>query len=116
VASLPFVVASVLAPQPAIFWPAMFVTLFLLFMNTGPLNAAMANVLSADLRASGFAIYTLVIHVFGDGPSPTLIGLASDAWGLRLPVLVAGVLLTIAGLVLIAGRKTLVRDMTAAHS
>jgi predicted MFS family arabinose efflux permease len=113
VASLPFVLAAVLAPQPAIFWPAMFVTLFLLFLNTGPLNAAMANVLPADLRGSGFAIYTLVIHVFGDGLSPTLIGVASDAWGLRLPVLAAGVLLAIGGLVLINGRKTLGKDMTA---
>jgi glutamate/tyrosine decarboxylase-like PLP-dependent enzyme len=35
----------------------MFATLFLLFMNIGPLNAAMANVLPADLRARGFAVY-----------------------------------------------------------
>ncbi len=79
----------------------MFVTLLLLFLNTGPLNAAMANVLPPDLRAIGFALYTVAIHLFGDFPSPTLIGVASDAIGLRLPVLVTGLLLVPAGLVLL---------------
>ena len=58
VASLPFTLLAVLATSPAIFWPSMFVTLLLLFLNTGPLNAAMANVLPADLRGRGFALYT----------------------------------------------------------
>jgi predicted MFS family arabinose efflux permease len=111
--SFPFVLVGVLAAQPAIFWPAMFVALLLLFFNTGPLNAAMTNVLPPDLRGRGFAIYSVAIHVLGDGPSPTLIGLASDAVGLRLPVLVAGALLFISGLVLLIGRHTLPRDMAA---
>src|SRR5207302_9491222 len=58
VASLAFTLPAVLAPSPAIFWPATFLTLLLLFMNIGPLNAAMANVLPADLRARGFAVTT----------------------------------------------------------
>lgn len=45
VASAPFTWLAILSPSPAIFWPAMFVTLMLLFVNTGPLNAAMTNVL-----------------------------------------------------------------------
>jgi MFS family permease len=113
VASLPFTVLAVLCPRPVIFWPAMFVTLFLLFLNTGPLNAAMANVLPPSLRARGFAAYTVAIHLFGDFPSPTLIGLAADRVGLRLPVLITGLLLVPAGLVLLAGRHTLVRDLEA---
>jgi MFS transporter, Spinster family, sphingosine-1-phosphate transporter len=43
VASIGFTVPAVLPPQPLVFWPAMFVTLVLLFVNIGPLNAAMAN-------------------------------------------------------------------------
>jgi MFS family permease len=111
VATAPFTLLAVLAPQPAIFWPAMFMTLFLLFLNTGPLNAAMANVLPPDLRAIGFGIYTVAIHWFGDVPSPTLIGEVADRIGLRLPVLVTGLLLVPSGLVLLLGRNTLVRDM-----
>ena len=56
----------------------MFVTLLLLFLNTGPLNAAMANVLPPELRGRGFALYTVAIHLLGDAPSPALIGVASD--------------------------------------
>ena len=111
VATAPFTLLAVLAPQPAIFWPSMFVTLFLLFLNTGPLNAAVANVLPPDLRAIGFGINTVAIHLFGDFPSPYLIGKAADQIGLRTPVLIAGLLLVPSGLVLLLWRNTLVRDM-----
>ncbi len=114
IVSLPFSAMAVLSPQPAIFWPAMFVTLFLLFLNTGPLNAAMANVLPADLRARGFAFYTLSIHLLGDAASPLLIGVASDKVGLQAPVLACGVLLPIAGIVLLIGRRALVADLRSA--
>lgn len=112
-ASLVFTVPAVLAPSPAVFWPAMFMTLLMLFVNVGPLNAAMANVLPADLRARGFAATTMVMHLFGDAASPWLIGVASDAVGLTAPVLVAGSMLAVAGVVLLGGRRALERDMQA---
>jgi MFS transporter, Spinster family, sphingosine-1-phosphate transporter len=110
-ASIVFTLPAVLAPSPAVFWPAMFATLFLLFMNIGPLNAAMANVLPADLRARGFAVTTMVMHLLGDAASPWLIGVASDRIGLTAPVLVTGGLLAAAGLILLAGRGSLAADM-----
>jgi predicted MFS family arabinose efflux permease len=114
VASLPFTLLAVLHPSPAIFWPAMFMTLLLFFINTGPLNAAMANVLAPELRASGFAVNTTAIHVLGDAPSPLLIGFVKDRVGLEPPVIVTGLLVVIAGLVLLAGRAALRRDLQAA--
>jgi len=113
VASIAFTVPAVLAPWPAVFWPATFMTLVLLFINIGPLNAAMANVLPADLRARGFAVTTGVMHLLGDAASPWLIGVASDAVGLTAPVLVTGLLLALAGVVVLVGRRALVRDMQA---
>ena len=113
VISIAFTLPAVLAPSPAIFWPATFVTLLLLFMNIGPLNAAMANVLPSDLRARGFAVTTGVMHLLGDAASPWLIGVASDAVGLTAPVLVTGCLLVVAGIVLLLDRASLVRDMRA---
>jgi MFS transporter, Spinster family, sphingosine-1-phosphate transporter len=111
VASIAFTVPAVLSPSPLVFWPAMFVTLLLLFVNIGPLNAAMANVLPADLRARGFAVTTMVMHLLGDAASPWLIGVASDSVGLRMPVLVTGAMLAVAGLVLLGARRTLERDL-----
>jgi MFS transporter, Spinster family, sphingosine-1-phosphate transporter len=111
VLSIAFTLPAVLAPSPMVFWPAMFVTLFLLFMNIGPLNAAMANVLPADLRARGFAVTTMVMHLLGDAASPSLIGLVSDRIGLTAPVLVTGCMLAASGLVLLMGRGSLAVDL-----
>src|SRR5437773_4320847 len=112
--SIGFTLVAVLAPRPVVFWPAMFVTLFLLFVNIGPLNAAMANVLPAELRARGFAVTTMLMHLLGDAASPWLIGAASDVVGLAMPVLVTGCVLAVAGLVLLWGRATLVNDLKLA--
>jgi MFS family permease len=109
--SILFTVPAVLAPQPPVFWSAMFVTLVLLFVNIGPLNAAMANVLPAELRARGFAVTTMLIHLLGDAASPWLIGEVSDRIGLQIPVLVTGCLLAVAGVVLLRGQRTLVDDL-----
>jgi len=114
VLSIVFTLPAVLAPSPVVFWPAMFATLFLLFMNTGPLNAAMANVLPADLRARGFAVTTMVMHLLGDAASPSLIGLVSDRIGLTVPVLITGCMLAAAGLVLLLGRNSLAADLESA--
>ena len=108
--SIVFTLFAILSPEPLVFWPAMFVMLLLLFINIGPLNAAMANVLPAEVRARGFALTTMLIHLLGDAVSPWLIGVASDRMGLKIPVLVTGCLLCASGLVLLAGRKTLVND------
>ena len=111
VASILFTLPAVLAAQPWIFWPAMFLTLLLLFVNIGPLNAAMANVLPAALRARGFAVTTMLMHLLGDAASPWLIGEASDRIGLEIPVLATGCLLAVAGIVLLWGQRTLVADL-----
>jgi predicted MFS family arabinose efflux permease len=115
IASLPFTAFAILSPQPAIFWPSIGITLFLIFLSLGPLNAAIANVLPANVRSQGFAVNVLAIHLLGDASSPSLIGLCSDHMGgLKWPVFGAGSLLVLAGLVLLAGRRALERDLARA--
>jgi predicted MFS family arabinose efflux permease len=113
-ASIPFTTAAVLSPSPAIFWPAMGASLFCLFLNYGPLNAAMVNVLPGNARAGGVGLHTTTIHLFGDACSPFLIGLASDAIGLRIPVLCTGLLVGLSAILLLVGRHALARDLAAA--
>jgi predicted MFS family arabinose efflux permease len=113
-AAIPFTLAAVLSPNPAVYWPAMGATLFCLFLNGGPLNAALVNVLPTSARARGVGVHVTVIHLLGDACSPFLIGVASHALGLRLPVLVTGLLVSTAGLLLLAGRKALARDLDSA--
>ncbi len=112
IASLPFTAFAILSPQPAIFWPSIGITLFLIFLSIGPLNAAIANVLPANVRSQGFAVNVLAIHLLGDAISPYFIGLGSDHMGgLKWPMFGAGSLLVLAGLVLLAGRRALERDL-----
>jgi hypothetical protein len=67
------------------------------------------------VRSQGFAVNVLAIHLLGDAISPSLIGLASDhVGGLKWPVFGAGSLLVLAGLVLLAGRRALDRDLAMA--
>jgi MFS family permease len=114
--AIPFTVTAVLAAQPLVYWSAMGITLFCLFLNGGPLNAALVNVLPTAARARGVGIHVTVIHLLGDAWSPFLIGLCSDAVGLRLPVLVTGLLVSAAGLLLLGGRRQLARDLDSANA
>jgi len=50
-----------------------------LFLSTGPINAAIINLVSATERATAIALSVFAIHVLGDVPSPILIGALSDA-------------------------------------
>jgi predicted MFS family arabinose efflux permease len=64
--------------------PALSVAVFLVFLGTGPVNAATLNAVPANLRATAMAGQLFALHVFGDMFSPKLIGVVSDHWNLRL--------------------------------
>jgi MFS transporter, Spinster family, sphingosine-1-phosphate transporter len=64
--------------------PSLAVAVFLVFLGTGPVNAATLNAVPANLRAMAMAGQLFALHVFGDMSSPTLIGVVSDHSNLRL--------------------------------
>ncbi|MBI4867918.1 MAG: MFS transporter [Candidatus Wallbacteria bacterium] len=84
-------------------WIMLFLAEFFLFLNTGPLNAALANVVPASMRASAFAFNIFVIHLLGDVASPPLIGVVQDHAGLTVAMLVATLPMGIAGLIYLWG-------------
>jgi predicted MFS family arabinose efflux permease len=75
-----------------------FVAEFFLFLNTGPLNAALVGCVPANLRASSIAINVLFIHMFGDALSPYLMGAVSVGLGPSLAGGMLGATAEIAGL------------------
>ncbi|MGI5865189.1 MAG: spinster family MFS transporter [Myxococcales bacterium] len=83
-----------------------FAALFLVMLNTGPLNTAIINSVPARIRASAMATTIFVIHLFGDAISPTLVGMVSD-WSKSLAVAVAACALPLflGGLVLTFGGR-----------
>jgi MFS transporter, Spinster family, sphingosine-1-phosphate transporter len=64
-------------PFPAA-WALIFLAEFCLFFNTGPANAALANVTHPAIRSSAFALGIFVIHLFGDATSPLIVGYIND--------------------------------------
>lgn len=65
-----------------------FVAEFFLFLNTGPLNAALVGSVPTNLRSTSIAVNVLLIHALGDAVSPYIIGAMSDGLG---PALAGGV-------------------------
>ncbi len=59
-------------------WIFIFLAVFFLFFNTGPTNAILANVTHPSIRATGFALNILVIHLLGDAISPPIVGAMAD--------------------------------------
>ena len=51
---------------------------FLIFLGTGPVNAATVNAVRPEVRASALAGQLFLIHALGDAPSPRIIGAISD--------------------------------------
>jgi predicted MFS family arabinose efflux permease len=97
--------AMVFFGPPAWALPALFVTEFFLFLNTGPLNAAIVNSVSAPVRATAISFNLFCIHFFGDSFSPTIIGAISDRTNLSIGLGATLVFLVISCVILRAGAR-----------
>jgi predicted MFS family arabinose efflux permease len=97
VAGMPFAAAAILAPNLTFSMASLFVAEALLFLNMGPLNAAIVSVTRLETRSMAFAANIFVIHLLGDAASPTAIGWASDHFGLSRAMLVACAALGVGG-------------------
>ena len=85
--------------------PVLLVTEFFLFLNTGPLNAAIVNSVSAPVRATAISLNLFCIHCFGDTFSPTIIGAISDRSNLRLALGATLIFLVISAVILRLGAR-----------
>jgi MFS family permease len=114
-AAAPLTFVALTAASPSVYYPAIIVAELLLFMSTGPINSAIANLVSPTERASAFALSMFVIHLLGDVPSPTLIGWLSDVSSLGKAVLIVPVAIIIGGIVWLFSARVSRRD-SAGHS
>jgi MFS family permease len=85
--------------------PALFAAEFFLFLNTGPLNAAIVNSVSAAVRSSAIALNLFLIHFLGDTFSPQIIGAISDRSDMRMGLGLTLVTLIVSGVLLFAGAR-----------
>jgi hypothetical protein len=96
-------------------WIFVFGCVFFVFLNTGPSNAALANVVGSKIRASAFALNILIIHLFGDALSPPLLGGVAGHFDMTMAFLVVSGAMLISGMIWLFGMKYLAADTTAAE-
>ena len=58
--------------------PSLALAIFLVFLGSGPVNAACVNSVTTSVRSTALAGQLFMIHALGDAPSPTIIGAISD--------------------------------------
>jgi MFS transporter, Spinster family, sphingosine-1-phosphate transporter len=105
----PFFVAALYLPFP-LAWVGIFFAIFGLFLNTGPSNAALANVSLPAVRATAFAVNILIIHLLGDILAFPAIGYIAGHTDIRVAFLfVTGVML-LSGVIWLMGAKFLAAD------
>ena len=96
-AAAPAALMAFLAPQPALYLPAIVVAELLLFASTGPVNSATIGAVSTSQRASAMALQIFAIHLLGDVPSPPLLGAISDKTSLQTAFLILPAAILAAG-------------------
>lgn len=108
----PFMLAAVHVQAPAAIFGLIFVAQTFLFLNSGPINAAIVTCVPPGFRAFAMGLSVLVTHALGDAISPPLIGAVADTSSLgraielnALPVLLGGVVL-LAGAWAVAARRS----------
>jgi hypothetical protein len=100
VLAAPFVFFAARIADPWAIYGLSFAAQFLIFLNTGPLNAAIVNCVSPAFRAFAMGINVLMFHLLGDALSPTVIGAIAKRFSIAraielnsLPVLFGGLIL-----------------------
>ena len=78
---------------------------FLVFLNSGPINAAIVNCVPPAFRAFAMGLNVLCIHLLGDAISPTLIGHIADAASLTTAIEVNAVPVLLGGVALLIGAR-----------
>ena len=103
--AVPCALLALVAPAPAVYYPAIILAELLLFMSTGPINAAIVNIAAPFERASAVALSMFAIHLLGDVPSPVIIGRVSDLSSLGEAVLIVPAAIAVSGCIwLLAAR------------
>jgi MFS family permease len=113
--AFPLFIGMLYAPFP-LAWVFLFGSVFFVFLNTGPSNAALANVAGPKVRATAFALNILIIHLLGDALSPPLLGAIAGRSNMNVAFLVISVAMLASGVIWLFGMKYLAADTAAVEN
>ena len=85
--------------------PGLCAAVFLIFLGTGPINAATLNAVRAEIRSTAMAGQLLVIHLLGDMTSPKIIGIVADHTNLRIGMGITLITFLMAGIIFFVGSR-----------
>jgi MFS family permease len=108
--SVPCAAAVILLDDRTWVLVAIFLAEVFIFLNTGPLNAIIADVSRSEVRATAYAANIFIIHALGDAISPTIVGMVSDRVGLATAFWIAPGALALAALFCFLGMRTYAAD------
>jgi MFS family permease len=111
--AFPMLLLMIWLPFP-LAWIPLVLFVFFLFFNTGPTNTILANVTHPLLRAPGFALNILVIHLLGDVISPPVMGFIAGFSNLDRSFEFVSLLVLAGGILWLCGAKYLERDTALA--
>jgi sugar phosphate permease len=110
--AFPLCIGMIYTPFP-LAWGFLFGSVFFVFLNTGPSNAALANVVASRVRATAFAMNILIIHFFGDAFSPPLLGAVAGRYDMNVAFLIISAAMLVSGILWLLGMKYLAADTAA---
>ena len=113
--AFPFTILMLKTPFPGA-WFMVFLAIFFLFFNTGPANAALANVTPPAIRSTAFALNILIIHALGDAISPPLIGWIAGKSSMNVAFIVVSAMMVVASVFWLLGARHLGRDTAAVEA
>jgi MFS family permease len=108
--SVPCAAAVILLEARTWVLVAIFLAEVFIFLNTGPLNAIIANVSRSEVRATAYAVNIFIIHALGDAISPAIVGMVSDRLGLATAFWIAPGTLALAALFCFWGMRSYTPD------
>jgi MFS transporter, Spinster family, sphingosine-1-phosphate transporter len=79
--------------------------IFLIFLGTGPVNAATLNAVRPEIRATAMAGQLFIIHALGDAISPPIIGAVSDRSNLNIGLASTLVTMLLAAVIFFNGSR-----------
>jgi MFS transporter, Spinster family, sphingosine-1-phosphate transporter len=95
----PFVWLALTTNSHSLYVTYMVTAQLCLFLSTGPINAAIINLVIASERATAIALSVFAIHLLGDALSPLIVGALSDAFSLQQAITILPVAVLIGGFV-----------------
>jgi MFS transporter, Spinster family, sphingosine-1-phosphate transporter len=108
-----FALLALRLTEPRLVVVMLFGAQFFLWFYNGPINAMLANTVPSALRARAFALSIFLIHTLGDAISPSVVGAASDHFGLPRAIQLVPLAMGVGAIVWLYGWRGLPDRRTA---